>query len=270
MGPIGFPELLIILVVALIIFGPRKLPELGRSLGKSLSEFKRASNELRSTLDDEIRAEERNAPVPPAAGADRSARRCRRRRRPRPSRAGSRAPRRAAGAQHRMTRSRRTSDRRSTTDDDFARRGRASPDDRSRMSFLEHLDELRRRILYSLYALLALLRGDVLLLGAALRVPRATYFGSYGGKLIYTQPMGGFMFSLKISAAGGPAPRVAVHVLAGLAVRRARALREGEAGRHSVRASSRRCCSSPAPAFAHRIAFPSMWQFFASYDDSRA
>jgi TatA/E family protein of Tat protein translocase len=57
-GPIGMPELIIILTLALIIFGPRKLPELGRSLGKSLGEFKRASNELRSTLDEEIRLEE--------------------------------------------------------------------------------------------------------------------------------------------------------------------------------------------------------------------
>jgi TatA/E family protein of Tat protein translocase len=65
MGPIGFPELIIIFIVALIVFGPRKLPELGRSLGKSLAEFKRASNELRSTLEDEIRQEERR-PTPPA------------------------------------------------------------------------------------------------------------------------------------------------------------------------------------------------------------
>ncbi|MBI4265775.1 MAG: TatA/E family twin arginine-targeting protein translocase [Acidobacteria bacterium] len=57
-GSIGMPELIIILVIALIIFGPRKLPELGRSLGKSLGEFKRASNELRSTLEEEIRVEE--------------------------------------------------------------------------------------------------------------------------------------------------------------------------------------------------------------------
>lgn len=57
-GSIGMPELIIILTLALIIFGPRKLPELGRSLGKSLGEFKRASNELRNTLDEEIRLEE--------------------------------------------------------------------------------------------------------------------------------------------------------------------------------------------------------------------
>lgn len=57
-GSIGMPELVIILVIALIIFGPRKLPELGRSLGRSIGEFRRASNELRSTLEEEIRVEE--------------------------------------------------------------------------------------------------------------------------------------------------------------------------------------------------------------------
>lgn len=57
-GPIGMQELIIIFVIALIVFGPRKLPELGKSLGKSIAEFKRASNELRSTLEQEIRVEE--------------------------------------------------------------------------------------------------------------------------------------------------------------------------------------------------------------------
>ena len=60
-GSIGMPELIIIFVIALIIFGPRKLPELGRSLGKSLAEFKRASNELKSTLEEEIRLDEQRA-----------------------------------------------------------------------------------------------------------------------------------------------------------------------------------------------------------------
>ena len=62
-GSIGMPELIIIFVIALIIFGPRKLPELGRSLGKSLAEFKRASNELKSTLEEEIRIEEQQQKV---------------------------------------------------------------------------------------------------------------------------------------------------------------------------------------------------------------
>lgn len=58
MGPLGMPELIVIFVIALLVFGPRKLPELGRSLGKSLGEFKRASNELRNTLEEEVRIEE--------------------------------------------------------------------------------------------------------------------------------------------------------------------------------------------------------------------
>jgi len=65
LGSIGMPELIIIFVIALVIFGPRKLPELGRSLGKSLAEFKRASNELRSTLEEEIRLEDQKVRVEP-------------------------------------------------------------------------------------------------------------------------------------------------------------------------------------------------------------
>jgi sec-independent protein translocase protein TatA len=61
LGSVGLPELIIIFTLALIIFGPRKLPELGRSLGKSLAEFKRASNELRNTLDEEIRLDDQRS-----------------------------------------------------------------------------------------------------------------------------------------------------------------------------------------------------------------
>lgn len=55
---LGFPELVVIFVIALLVFGPRKLPELGRSLGKSLAEFKKATNELKRTWEEEVKTEE--------------------------------------------------------------------------------------------------------------------------------------------------------------------------------------------------------------------
>lgn len=51
MGPIGVPEMVAIFVIALLLFGPKKLPELGRTLGKAITEFRRASNELKSTFE---------------------------------------------------------------------------------------------------------------------------------------------------------------------------------------------------------------------------
>jgi len=55
---LGFPELVVIFVIALLVFGPRKLPELGRSLGKSLAEFKKATNELKKTWEEEVKTED--------------------------------------------------------------------------------------------------------------------------------------------------------------------------------------------------------------------
>lgn len=49
-GPLGVPEIIFLLVLALLIFGPRKLPEIGRTLGRGLAEFRKASNELRRSL----------------------------------------------------------------------------------------------------------------------------------------------------------------------------------------------------------------------------
>jgi TatA/E family protein of Tat protein translocase len=57
-GSIGMPEMVLIFVIALIIFGPKKLPGIGTSLGKAIGEFKRASTELRNTLEQEVRLEE--------------------------------------------------------------------------------------------------------------------------------------------------------------------------------------------------------------------
>ena len=61
MGSLGVPELIVIFGLALLIFGPRKLPELGRNLGKALSEFRRASSELRVAVDEEMRELDRQA-----------------------------------------------------------------------------------------------------------------------------------------------------------------------------------------------------------------
>src|SRR5437867_7184127 len=60
-GSIGGPELVVIFIVALLIFGPRKLPELGRMLGKGMAEFRRAANDLKDSLETEV-AREQPAP----------------------------------------------------------------------------------------------------------------------------------------------------------------------------------------------------------------
>ena len=56
-GSIGMPELIVIFVIALVAFGPRRLPELGRSLGRGIAEFKRATNELSNSWEREVRVE---------------------------------------------------------------------------------------------------------------------------------------------------------------------------------------------------------------------
>jgi len=56
MGPLGWPETVFIFLLALILFGPKKLPELGRTVGKALTEFRRASSELKATFDREMKS----------------------------------------------------------------------------------------------------------------------------------------------------------------------------------------------------------------------
>lgn len=83
-GTLGGPEIFLILVIALIVFGPRKLPEIGKGIGRTLAEFRRASNDFKRTIEDEVEAENRKssaaglpaavepgpAPVEPAADAE--------------------------------------------------------------------------------------------------------------------------------------------------------------------------------------------------------
>lgn len=64
MGPLGFPELLLIFAIALIVFGPRKLPEIGRTIGRAFGEFRRATHELKSSLEDDINAEQGRSTKP--------------------------------------------------------------------------------------------------------------------------------------------------------------------------------------------------------------
>ena len=69
-GSLGIQEILLILVLALLIFGPRKLPEIGRTLGKSLGEFRRATNELKRSIEQEVHAEEVQARTPSPSTTD--------------------------------------------------------------------------------------------------------------------------------------------------------------------------------------------------------
>lgn len=64
-GSLGFPEILLILVLALLIFGPKRLPEVGRTIGKGLSEFRRASSDLKRTVNAELALDEDERPASP-------------------------------------------------------------------------------------------------------------------------------------------------------------------------------------------------------------
>jgi len=63
MGSLGMQELIVIFLLALIVFGPRKLPELGKTIGKGLAEFKKASNELKHTWEEEVRLDKEKEEV---------------------------------------------------------------------------------------------------------------------------------------------------------------------------------------------------------------
>ena len=58
MGPLGIPEVIAIFIIALVVLGPKKLPELGKSLGRGLREFNKAKSELKATWDEQLREAE--------------------------------------------------------------------------------------------------------------------------------------------------------------------------------------------------------------------
>jgi sec-independent protein translocase protein TatA len=63
MGSLGLPELAFIFILALLVFGPKKLPEIGRTLGRGMAEFRKATHELKRTIDTELVLEENPMPA---------------------------------------------------------------------------------------------------------------------------------------------------------------------------------------------------------------
>jgi len=151
-----------------------------------------------------------------------------------------------------------------TADDDFTAEVEAAEDDRSRMSFLDHLDEFRRRLLYSIYVIAACCAVSLFFWDPLFRY-FIHYFNQYGGTLVFTQPMAAFMFSLKISALFGlfvAAPfvfsQIWLFVAPGLYAKEKRVVVP------FVFFSS--LLFFAGAYFAHKVAYPSMWRFFASYE----
>ncbi|HEX6161349.1 MAG TPA: twin-arginine translocase TatA/TatE family subunit [Thermoanaerobaculia bacterium] len=64
-GSLGVPEILLIFVVVLVVFGPRRIPEIGRMLGKALGEFRKATDDIKNTIEREVRLEELKNIAPP-------------------------------------------------------------------------------------------------------------------------------------------------------------------------------------------------------------
>lgn len=63
-GSLGVPEIVLIFIVILIVFGPRRIPEIGQMLGKALGEFRKATDDLKNTIEREVRLEELKSVAP--------------------------------------------------------------------------------------------------------------------------------------------------------------------------------------------------------------
>ena len=92
-GSVGMPELLIIFIIALMIFGPRRLPELGKAVGQTINEFKKGANNLRDSVEEEVRREEQRSQAPTIAPPPRPSRINTRNRRRRPRQLSALTPR---------------------------------------------------------------------------------------------------------------------------------------------------------------------------------
>lgn len=133
-----------------------------------------------------------------------------------------------------------------------------------RMSFLEHLDELRRRIIYSVYAIVASCCLTFWWVNDMFAY-MTSYFQANGGTLIYTRPMGGFVFTLKIAVLAGlilAAPFIFTQLW--LFVAPGLYAREKKVVVPFVFLSS--VLFFAGAAFAHFVGYPTMWQFFASFE----
>jgi sec-independent protein translocase protein TatC len=149
------------------------------------------------------------------------------------------------------------------TADDFDTADDEGLDGGARMSFLEHLDELRRRLLYSIYAIAACCAVTFWYWEPMFRY-LVRYFQTNGGQLIYNRPTSGFMFSLKISfvaallvASPFVFAQLWLFVAPGLYAKEKKVVIPFVA------------CSTllfvAGAGFAHFVAYPMMWKFFASY-----
>jgi len=150
-----------------------------------------------------------------------------------------------------------------TTHDELASVDEGAADDRSRMSFLEHLDEFRRRLIYSVYALVASCAVTLFYWDRLFKY-YVEYLHANGGTLVYNQPMGGFMFSMKVSLLAGvivASPfmfsQFWLFVAPGLYAKEKRVVVP-----FVIFAS---LFFFGGAYFAHRVAFPGMVTFFASY-----
>lgn len=72
LGSVGMPELLIIMIIALMVFGPRRLPELGKAVGQTINEFKKGANGLRESVEADLQRDEQQKAQAAAAAAQRS------------------------------------------------------------------------------------------------------------------------------------------------------------------------------------------------------